>query len=401
MRLGAGRAWLWGGLALVAAVVAYTVAQSTTPRVAYDLADSRTARLWLGAGDIPGVHPTPEGLEVIGSEGGVVVSPEPGAPGNLAALHWRDARFLVIDVRRAPYERNVALVWFAERGIVTEPRMLATLPAGATRLVIDTQRRRPWLGGAGWVDRFPADGLVRRVGLAFRGEVALHRITVQALLPPRDLAALIVHDLAAPEPVLASSINFHYGPSVLGVPLSIVLGLLVAGLGMLALVRRRPATLRLFAVSGLLLVVLFDATVFMGLGRQVLASRGISAWHAARADEVRSRFGDEAARLDALVREHVPRGTPIAVPDPPSAATARMTNWLWFLYQGEYPNVTDRARDNLTIAPEAQYVVFDQPRLWSLDPALGVIRNRVTGATVAVAPVASVTDSVLLLKVMR
>jgi hypothetical protein len=393
-------ALLRSAIGLAAAIVAYVWAQAATPHADYDLTDPGVARLWLGAGDIPGVQATSHGLEIIGEEGGLVTSPEPSQTGTLARTPWRDARFVVIEVVPRPYERAVAVVWFPQGG-AAGPRMVATLAPGVSRLVVDTQRRKPWLGGSGWVDRFPSASLVRRVGLAFRGEVVIRRITVEALLPARDLLALTWDDLTTVEPVLASSINFHYGPSVVGISLSIVLGLLLTALGLVALPRRRQGSRALFLAGGLVLFVLFDLTAFHGLWRQVLSSRQISAWHASRLDEYRSRFGDDFAQLDALVRERVPRGTPVALPDPPSTATPRMTNWLWFLYQGEYANLADRARDNTTIPPGARYVIFDQPRLWVYEPASGQIRSRVTGDTVAVRPVATVSDNVMLLEVAR
>lgn len=392
------RVLLWGGLALAAGIVAYVIAQSSAPRIGFDLTDARVAQLWLSAAT--GARTTPEGIAV-GDAACLLASPEPGDEHEpLEHTPWRDARFVTIELAPAPAARNVALVWI-HGGSAPVQRMLASIPAGASRVVVDTQRRRPWLGGSGWVARFPADGVVWRVGIALRSEAMVRRITLQRVPSPRDLVTLMWDDLTTIEPVLASSINFHYGTSVLGVPLSVAFGLVVALLGIVALARRRAATSQFFFAGSLVLLVLFDLTVFHGLTAQVSESHAVSAWHASRYDEYRSRFGEAFARLDGMIRQHVPRGTAVALPDPPSTASPRNTNWLWFLYQGEYANHDDRARDNATIAPEARYVVFDQPRLWAYAPATGIMRHRVTGATVAVAPVAAVSDSVLLLRIVR
>jgi hypothetical protein len=313
---------------------------------------------------------------------------------------WRDARFVVLELAPARVERAFALVWLPRGANVPGLPMLVTIPAGAAHVIVDTQRLRPWLRVGGWTDRFPAAASVGRFGLAFRDDATVRRLTLAAMLPPRDLVRLALADFTTVEPVLASTVNFHYGPSVLGVPLSTACGVLVLGLGVFAFVRRRPATLRTCCAGALALFVLFDLHTLLGLGRQVEASRRVSAWHAGREDEYRSRFGDAFARLDALVRAHVPRATPIALPDPPPAASPRRTNWLWFLYQGEYANLADRARDNTTLEAGARYVVFDRPPLWAYEPEHGWMRHRVTGATVAVAPVASVSDSVLVLRVV-
>jgi len=392
------RLLLWGGLALVAAVAVYAIAQWAAPRTRFDLTDPRVAPSWLSAA--AGVQITPQGLAVPGDSAGLLTSPEPGdESAGLARLRWRWVRFVAIDLAPAPATSSLALVWIPG-GDAPVQRMLVTIPAGASRVVADTQRRRPWLGGSGWVSSFPADGAVWRMGLAFRGQAVVRAVTLQALPSPRDLVALAWDDLATAEPVLASSINFHYGPSMVGLPLSVAFGALAAILGLVALARRGPATARRFFVGSLILLVLFDLTVFRGLADQVRSSRAVSAWHASRYEEYRSRFGEPFARLDALVRERVPRGTAIMLPDPPSAAAPRNTNWLWFLYQGEYANQNDRARDNRMIAPGTRFVVYDQPRLWVYEPGPGLLRHRLTGEAITVAPVASVSDSVMLLRVV-
>jgi hypothetical protein len=386
--------------ALVLALGAYAVFQGRAARLSYDFSDSEVVGRWQVLGEVLARRVTPAGLVLEAGGPIMLASPDPQVDREgLGSLHWRQARFVRVELSPAPEDRSIALVWSPGRDPRRSSRLAVTVPAGASRVVVDTRERRPWLVRGGWVDRFPPEGRVGLLGLALEGNATVRRITLLPLLPPGELLAVALAGYWTAEPVIASSINFQHGASILGVPLSPVLGALAALLGLVALVRARPRDARRFACGALVLFGLFDLTVTHALWAHARAQRSRSAWHADRYDEYRARFGEEFAKLDAIVRAQVPRRARVALPDPIPAPGPRQTNWLWFLYCGEYENVLDRERDNSGFDPHTEYVVFYRPRHWIHEHELGLLRHRATGAAIPVTVVAAVSPEAMLLRV--
>ena len=135
------------------------------------------------------------------------------------------------------------------------------------------------------------------------------------------------------------------------------------------------------------------------------ASSEISAWHADRYDEYRSRFGKEFADLDNEFRNQVPVGARVAFPDSKRQPVLGEINWLWFLYYGLFDNYKDRKIGSAHLDNETDYVFYYYPSGMTHDEEKNLLH--VTEGTnkkstpVKTQTIARITEEAKILKVLH
>ncbi len=352
-------------------LVGYFLIQPFFKKVVYDFCVQNN---WQVQGGVKAATQTLDGLEIEVDTTAFLLSHPKDEQKALRGLRWKDTPYVKVELAPTPGERTVSLVWIPEiENAFTIP---VKVPAMASTILIDTQNDRPWNKRYAWDDRFPGKGQINRFGLILQTNTEIRRIALLSQLNLIDLARVAWEEYWTVEPVKVSSINFQYGLDVLGVPLSTALGSVAALLGTIVLIRTRRDTILLFFWGALACFVLFDVTVNHTLLKHAKYSSTISAWHVDRFEEYRSRFGLEFARLDRLLKRHVPNGTPVAFPDPIPWPVRGETNWVWFLYYGEYDNVRDRYGNNAHIDENTQFIFYYHPRKLIHDRNLGIIQHR-------------------------
>ena len=389
----------WPALAVPVLLVAYVLIHPFAARVVFDF---RAVDDWQVRGGATAARRTPDGILVEADTPAYLLSPaRPDQQAPLRGLRWQDTPYVKVELTPAPQARTLTLAWVPDSEKPQVYKLPVRVAAMASTVLVDTQSDQPWVRRTAWDERFPGQGRIHRFGLLLDVDAEIRCITLLSMPGLRDLARVVWDEYWTIEPVKVSSINFQYGLEVLGVPLSTALGVVTGLLGLLVLLRSRRGTVLLLFWGSLACFVVFDVTLDHTLWEQARQSAAISAWHADRFDEYASRFGEEFARLDRVLTEHVPRGTAVAFPDPVPHPVQGEVNWIWFLYFGEYDNARDRFGNDARIGEEAKYVFYYHPRKLVHDPGRGTLRHRDTNATHRVRVVGQVSDRAKLLEVIR
>ena len=280
-------------------------------------------------------------------------------------------------------------------------RRVAILCASEARILINTQSRHPWRGDLAWDDASPGGGRINRFGVGLQDGSTVMRVALRKGVSTVDMARLAWRDFWSVEPVGISSINLRYGPNLLGNSLTVLIGAVVVFLALVTSLKPGRRQLTVFFWVSFAGFALFDVTLNHSLWDQAKKSSKVSALYADRYEEYSSRFGQEFAELDRLLKQHVPEGTAVGFPDPKPLPIIGENNWLWFLYHGEYDNVRDRGRNSAHIDRSTQYVMYYHPRLLKHYATEGSVKNLMTQAVNNVAVVAEVSKNAKILKVLH
>lgn len=373
---------------------------SAQPAIVFDLSDPKTAQTWrIAQGEIEQLSRSRQGLKIKLKQGdGLLLSSDsPAAQENkLSWLSWQDAPYVKFFISPENYDRNFLLVWFITDRHIRHINF--SLPAMAESVVVDTRVQRPWQR----VVPFFQDEKIRQVGLGFQQQIEISRVEFRSVLQPHDVLKTIFQQLSNYEPIAVSSINFQYGLTILGHSYTMIFGLLVliAGIAMLIFLRRK--TCFIFFLVAVIGVMLLDFSRLQTLWQHAKKSYSISSLYDERYKEFRSRFGAEFAQLDQILRKYVGQQSRVAFPKSSQWLVMGETNWIWFLYQGEYENNNDRGANAWPAKEQMDYIFYYYPEQHVHDHENQSLLLTKDGQKVAdVELVAEVSDNAKLLKIIH
>ncbi len=349
----------------------YTSWRSQATAVSYELSDEKTVRSWTISEKTPR-YITPDGLKIAAQEKTFLISPEVrGTKG--AALYWGNFPYVKLHLTPQAEEYLMYLVWILDKNRNKQYVRSFTVPAMAAEVLIDVRQHEPTKGQFGYPWDFPPLEKIPigRVGLVFGNTIEIRRIELLSSLGLFQFAKLLGIQYWQPEPIGAYSINNYYGNEIFGTPLVAASGIVFFIFLMLFIwLQRKPkskfrlpllwAMFACFAICNLPFV--------HTLWEEAKAGTEVSAWHADRYDEYRSRFNSEFADLDRAFRTHVPAGSRVAFPLSEKKLVNGEINWIWFLYFGPYVNYTNRdyysstGKQRSGITKKTEYVFYYYPR---------------------------------------
>ena len=341
----------------VVAVAVYVLLQAQSPTVEYRFDDEKTAGKWKVQGQAR-TEPGPTGLLVKPRGVARLVSPRLRRPG-AGPLNWHDFPYVKLRIAPAEEERRAALVWFPGEASGQGHELFFTIPAEESEILLDVRQDLPWERRFGW-NKLP-DVPVTRLGILIQDTVEIREVSLLSGIGPFAGLRLLWSQYWKVEPIKVSSINVHYGNEVFGMPLTTTAGVAFSLLFAWALFNRRPRIRVPLYWAMFACFVAPEAPFILTLWHQAEASSEISAWHADRYDEYRSRFGREFADLDREFQNHVPRGARVAFPDSKRRLVQGESNWVWFLYYGLYENYKDRNRNSARLDKSTRYVFYYYP----------------------------------------
>ena len=339
-------------------VAIYLFIQSQSQTIELRLDNESQAREWSVLGRAQTEH-TRRGMLIKPQGRAVLVSPRLQNPNGI--LNWH--RFPYIKLRIAPQdkERRMELVWALDRDFKRTLKLPFTLPASASELLLDVRQDIPWENRLSWNRGTLSRAPVRRLIIVVNDPVEVRALTLLSSLNPLQFGQLLWSQYWKIEPIRPNSINALWGNNVLGVPVSSVFGTAFIILLLSLLVVRREKYRRVLFGAMLACLVAPEAPFILTLWEQAQASSKVSAWHADRYDEYRSRFGEEFAELDRAFQKHVPVGSRVAFPESKRELIWGASNWLWFLYYGLYENYTDRDINSTHISNQTEYLFYYYP----------------------------------------
>ncbi len=360
--------------AVAAAVLAgvYILWQLQSPTISYPFDDQKTARKWSVQGRAE-TQLTPDGLLVKPQDAALLISPRL-APLR-QTLNWRNFPYVKLSVTPEAKERRMALAWIPGQDPNQNYQLPFTVPASASEVLLDVRQDVAWERRFGWDRNALSQTPVRRLGVLLQNTVEVREVALLSSLNPLQLSRLLWSQYWAVEPVKVSSINAHYGNEVLGTPLVTTFGIIFAVLFALMLVSRRKK-FKVPLLSAMLVCFIAPEMPFVGtLWEQAAASGKVSAWHADRYDEYRSRFNQEFADLDREFLKRVPAGSRVAFPNSKQWLIQGESNWIWFLYYDLYENYKDRERDSTHLDKNTQYVFYYHPAGLAHDEAKNILHR--------------------------
>lgn len=392
--------------AIIGAAVAltYLLLQSQlSPTIEHFFDDKKEVRKWRIQGQKQ-AELTLDGLQIRPQNTALLVSPQLQNIGG-DQLNWSD--FPYVRLRVAPYEkdRHMALVWIVDSSGQRNYHFPFTMPAITSEALIDVRQDVPWEGRFDWTHSALSRVPLRQLGLLIENPVEIRELSLLSGLGPVQLARLLWSQYWAVEPIKVSSINLHFGNQMLGVPLAKIFGVAFAALFLLTLISQRREFRAILLWAMFACFALPEVPFVLTLWTHARASSEISAWHADRHDEYRSRFGKEFADLDNEFRNHVPVGTRVAFPGSKRQLVLGETNWLWFLYYGLFDNYKDRKIDSAHLDRKTEYVFYYYPSGLTHDEEKNLLhftgdKNK-ENAPVKTQTIARITEEAKILKVLH
>ena len=377
----------------------YILLQSPSSVISDSFDDERTARKWSVQGQAEAQF-MPDGLLLKPRGTALLISPRLQKPRG-STLNWHSFPYVKLRVTPEKNERRMALVWIFGSDINANYPLPFTIPAMASEILLDVRQDVPWEQRFGWdqdaLSRLP----IKHIGVLLQNTVKVEQIEWISGLGPLELLPLLWAQYWAVEPVKVSSVNVHYGNEVLGKPLVMICGIIFAFLLALMLFTRQKK-FRLPLLWAILACFAIPNTPFIGtLWNQAKASSKVSAWHANRYDEYRSRFNQEFADLDKEFLKHVPTGSQVAFPASKQRLVQGESNWLWFLYYGLYENYKDRLGDSTHLDKKTEYVFYYYPAGLTHDEENNLLRRNKGDTTYATQTIARISGQAKILKLIH
>lgn len=357
----------WLILAAIPLLIYFFMLLLSRAEIGFDFRDQRTMQEWkIAQGEIDEISHSDRGLKIKVKQGyGLLVNSDSALDERektLSSRAWKNAPYVKLFISPEDHDRTLILVWWISDQ--KNAQIPFVLPAMAESVVVDTRAWVPWRR----VFPFFQDGTIRQIGLGFPRQIEINRVEFLSVLEPADLFKNIFQQLANYEPIAVSSINFQYGLNVLGRSYIMTLGFLVLAMGIVALIFPRRKTCVLFFTVSVVCVVLADISRFQTLWRYAEEGYKVSSLYDDRYEEFRSRFGEEFAQLDQALKKYVPEQSKVAFPRSSNNLVMGETNWIWFLYQGEYENNNDRGGNPSPIRAGVDYIFYYHPERYVHDP---------------------------------
>ena len=396
--------YLWylllGSIIISIGMYIFMLAEAREHELSFDFQDPEIAKQWgIGQGEVKEFTGSDYGLLAeVKSGSGILINRENATSDRgkrLAAQRWKTTPYIKIKLAATNSDRIFTILWVYRQDQYSAHTI--NVPALSDSIIVDSRSSKPWHR----VLPFNQNGAIRQIGIVFPQKIEIGKIEFQSILRPWDLITTTYQQLTDFEPVTVSSINFSYGLTLLGHSLTLILGLILLVFGVLVLLFRNRQTVMGFIIITCSCVVVLELLYMQMLFNYAEASYKISSLHSDRYDEFKSRFGEEFAKLDQELKKHVPEQSTVSFPASSRALVHGESNWLWFLYYGEYENYIGRHNTHDVFAKPHDYVFYYYPNQVSHDQQekkLVSIKNQKKTWNVEV--ISQISDNAKLLKVI-
>ncbi len=356
----------------------------------------------MGQGSVKSSQLTGSGLKIkLDSDPGLFVNKIHAVSDQrliLAKQFWKNTPYMKVYLSPANQNRSFIVIWPYPYKNNQYSQIHVTLKAKEDYFIIDTRQKILWKRTV----PFPENRVISQIGIQFSNEIEVRKIEFLSVLDPLDfLKTLYKQIISEVEPIKISSINFHYGLTVLGNSLTGILGILIIISGFYVLIVRSRQSVIALATVIYFSVLLLDVTYIRTLWNYAGKSYEQSSLYSDRFAEWKSRFGEEFARLDRELKQHIPEQAKVAFPRSRKYLVQGESNWIWFLYYGEYEDFSNRLKVK-RFSGKFDYMMYFYPEKIYFDAASHhIIDKRDSSKKWRVDIISKISDQAMILKVIN
>ncbi|MFH1154078.1 MAG: hypothetical protein V1793_09680 [Pseudomonadota bacterium] len=311
-------------------------------------------------------------------------------------MNWESYPYVKLTVNKSPIERKLIFLGFLDQDQSRYNALRLTIPRDTETLIINTRQTIPWRL------RFPLTGEIYQFGFQFFENISIRSVSLQSSLSPVDYLILIARDFNTTETFLPSSINFLYGPQILGLSLSLYIGVSLLVTGIVFLVRAPGITPWILTAACLIGTAICDVQFDNTLVRHAKDSCQVSAWHAPPHEENASRFGSTFADLAEAVEKSVPKNSVLFCTWDSHISCPREVNWMYWFFSPRYRFVGETRKNHTREMAQADFIVYYYPIHYDYDAAAGrVFKTGEPQVGIRVALVTAISSNAQLFRVIH